>query len=77
MFVQTVLGLTLDLKLTYSKHIQNATQKAKQTIHIMKALTTAHWGKYQETLNITYKTITRPILEYASTTWSPSYQTQT
>ena len=55
------------LKLTYSKHIQ----KAKQTIHIIKALTTTHWGKSKETLNITYKTITRPILEYTSTIWSP------
>ena len=37
----------------------------------MKALTTTHWGKSKETLNITYKTIGRPILEYASTIWSP------
>ena len=40
-----ILGLTPDPKLTYSKHIQNTTQKAKQTIHIMKALTTTHWRK--------------------------------
>ena len=66
-----ILGLTLDPKLNYSKHIQNTTQKAKQTIHIMKALTTTHWGKFKETLNITYKTIVNPILEYASTIWSP------
>ena len=66
-----IQGLTLDPKLTYSKHIQNATLKSKQTMHIMKALTTTHWGKSKETLNITYKAITRPILEYASTIWSP------
>ena len=66
-----ILGLSLDPKLTYSKHIQNTTLKAKQTMHIMKALTTTHWGKSKETLNITYKAITRPILEYASTIWSP------
>ena len=65
-----ILGLTLDPKLTYSKHRQNTTQKAKQTIHIMKTLTTTHWGKSKETLNITYKTVIRPILEYASTIWS-------
>ena len=66
-----ILELTLDPKLTYSKHIQNTTLKAKQTMRIMKALTTTHWGKSEETLNITYKAITRPILEYASTIWSP------
>ena len=37
-----ILGLTLDPKITYSKHIQNTTLKAKQTMHIMKALTTTH-----------------------------------
>ena len=37
----------------------------------MKALRTTHWGMSKETLNITYKTIVRPILEYASTIWSP------
>ena len=66
-----ILGLTLDPKLTFSKHIQNTTLKAKQKMHIMKALTTTHWGKSKETLNITYKAITRPSLEYASTIWSP------
>ena len=66
-----ILGLTLDPKLTYSKHIQNTTLKAKQTIHIMKTLTTTHWGESKETLNITYKAIIRPILEYASAIWSP------
>ena len=65
-----ILGLTLDPKLTYSKHIQNTTIKAKQKMHIMKTLTATHWGKSKETLNITYKAMTRPILEYASTIWS-------
>ena len=50
-------------QLTYSIHIQNTTQKDKQTIHIMKALTTTHWGKSKETLNMTHKTITRPLLQ--------------
>ena len=40
-------------------------------MHIMKTLITIHWGKSKETLNITYKTITRPIVEYASIIWSP------
>ena len=40
-------------------------------MQIMKALTTTHWGKSKGTLNITYKAINRPILEYASTIWSP------
>ena len=66
-----ILGLTLDPKLTYSNHIQNTTKRAKQTINILKALTSTHWGKAKETLKTTYKTITRPIMEYANTVWSP------
>ena len=59
-----ILGLTLDPKLTYSQHIHNTVSKAKPTLNILKALTSAHWGKTKETLLTTYKTITRPILEY-------------
>lgn len=66
-----ILGLTFDPKLTYSNHIQNTTKRAKQTINILKALTSTHWGKSKETLTVTYKTITRPIIEYANTIWSP------
>ena len=66
-----ILGITFDPKYTFSKHTQNTATKAQKTVHILKALTTTHWGKTKETLLTTYKTITRPILEYASTIWSP------
>ena len=39
---------------------------------MLKALTTAHWGKAKETLLTTYKTITLPLIEYANTVWSPN-----
>ena len=66
-----ILGLTLDPKLNFSAHIQNTLKRASQTINMLKALTSTHWGKSKETLTVTYKTITRPIVEYASTIWSP------
>ena len=66
-----ILGLTLDPKLTFNKHIQGAIEKSKKTLNIIKTLTTTHWGKSKETLTNTYKTITRPIIEYGSTIWSP------
>ena len=67
-----VLGITLDPKLNFSQHAQNTTQKAKATTNIIKALSGTNWGKNKETLVATYKTITRPIIEYGSTTWSPT-----
>jgi hypothetical protein len=46
-------------------------EKANKSINLMKALTSTKWGKQKETLITTYKTITRPIIEYGSTIWSP------
>ena len=66
-----ILGLTLDPKLTYNQHIKTTTQKATKTLKVLKALTSTKWGKQKETIINTYKAITRPVLEYASTIWSP------
>ena len=66
-----VLGLTFDPKLNYTEHIKETKIKANKTINIIKALTGTQWGKQKETLASTYKTITRPVIEYASTVWSP------
>ena len=62
-----ILGLTLDTKLTYNEHIKQTKAKADKTIKILKELTSTHWGKSKETLSNTYKTVTRPILEYGRT----------
>ena len=66
-----ILGLTFDPKLTYNAHIRKASDKARNTLKLLKALTSTKWGKQKETIVATYKAITRPILEYASTIWSP------
>ena len=66
-----VLGLTFDPKLKFNEHIAKTKEKAGKTLNILKALTSTNWGKQKETIATTYKTITRPTLEYASTIWSP------
>ena len=65
-----ILGLTLYPKLTYNRHI--AATKARKTINILKVLTSTKWCKHKETKLATYKAITRPVLDYASTIWSPN-----
>ena len=67
-----ILGLTLDLRLTYNRHIDLAATRACKTINIFKVLTSTKWGKHKETIFATYKAITRPILDYTSIIWSPS-----
>ena len=69
------LGLHLDPKLTFNRHIEQTKEKASKTINMLKALTTKKWGKDKETIVATYKAITRPQLEYASTVWSPIIST--
>ena len=66
-----ILGLTFDPKLTYNSHIRKTSDKARNTLKLIKALTSTKWGKQKETIVATYKAITRPILEYVSTIWSP------
>jgi hypothetical protein len=65
-----ILGLTFDPKLTYNQHIDNTKEKATKTTKLLKTLTSTTWGKQKETIVTTYKTITRPIIEHASTIWS-------
>ena len=57
-----ILGLTLDPKLTYNRHIDLAATKARKTINILKVLTSTKWGKRKDTILATYKAITRPVL---------------
>ena len=58
-----ILGITLDLKLTFSQHINVTINKAKQTLNILKALTSTKCGKQKELIVSTFKAITRPISE--------------
>jgi hypothetical protein len=66
-----ILGLTMDPKLNYASHIEITQKRARKTVGVLKALTGTDWGKDKETISATYKAITRPQLEYASTIWSP------
>ena len=40
-------------------------------MNLLKALTSTQWSKQKETIVATYKAISQPIIEYASTVWSP------
>ena len=62
------LGLTLDKKLKWSNHIQNITTNANRTLGLMRR---NFWNCPREIKEITYKTIVRPKLEYASAAWDP------
>jgi hypothetical protein len=63
------LGVTVDLNLNFHAHINNIVQQARQrSAQIFRCFL----SRNPTILIRAYKTYVRPILEYASTTWSPS-----
>ena len=66
-----VLGLALDPKLTCSTHMHKISVQAHNPLQLMKSLTATGWGKQKEILMASYKAVMRPVLEYASSIWSP------
>ena len=67
-----MLGLTLDPRLTYGRHIDLAATKARKTVGMLKVLTSTGWGRHGETMLATCKAMARPVLECASAVWSPN-----
>ena len=62
------LGIQIDCHLSFDKHIQEICRKATNSLHmLMRNLKKAR----PKTRTIAYKTICRPVLEYASHSWSP------
>ena len=66
-----ILGLTFDPALNFSEHTKITKTKAESSLKILKAIASTNWGKQKEVLLTTYKTIVLPVIEYASTVWSP------
>ena len=64
------LGVTIDSKLKFKNHIRNIVSKANQR----KSLTLRCFlSRNPSNLSRAFKIYTRPLLEYSSTIWSPSY----
>lgn len=65
------LGITLNNKLSWSKHIHNITSKANSVVGFLRR--NFHQCPTQ-TKSALYLTLVRPILEYAVTVWAPYHQ---
>ena len=62
------LGVTIDCKLSFDQHIKKICSKANKSLHmLMRCLKKAS----PKTKSVAFKTICRPILEFATHTWSP------
>ena len=65
------LGIIVDHKLNFRKHISSKVNKANNLIFLIK-----HSFKYHDAnmFNFSYKSLIRPHLEYTSEVWSPSFK---
>ena len=67
------LGNTIDSKLSFHQHINNIVCKANQRESLILR---CFLSRSPPNLVRAFKVYVRPLIEYASTTWSPSYVTQ-
>ena len=55
---------------TFSQHIKDTVKKSKTKVNILKSLAGSSWGQDKDTLLLTYKSVCRSTLEYATPVWS-------
>lgn len=67
------LGVWLDSKLLFSEHINHITKKAYRNLGFL--IRSCKPFKNIHSLKVVYYAYCRSILEYASSVWSPQYQT--
>ena len=66
-----ILGVYLDPSLSFNKHSQYMAERVSGRNNILKALAGTSWGQQNETLLMTYKAVSRSIINYAAHVWSP------
>ena len=68
----TYLGVTLDLSLTYCKHLQKTTANVPARCNLLKALATVNWGADFNTLRTFAVSLCYSVAEHCSLVWSGS-----
>ena len=71
----TFLGVQLDKRLTWGPHIAATKARAIRRLALMKKLAGTTWGANSAILKRVYTGYTRPVMEYASTSWSTAANT--
>ena len=65
------LGITLDSKLGWTQHIENAINKATLALIQCRKLLGRQWGLNPKVMLWLYTAIVRPIMSYGSLVWAP------
>ena len=67
-----ILGVKFDPHFFFHKHVQEISNRGKQRLSILKALTGTSWGQQKETIVATYKALIDSIFMYAAPIWFPN-----
>jgi len=70
------LGVTIDKNLTFAKHIKNVTIKANNAKHLLFPLLSSTSNLKLSLKTYLYKSYIRPILTYATPSWSSNISTR-
>lgn len=70
----TYLGIILDKRLSWQKHIKAISQKATKTFNLIKSMTRISWGASPSSLLTVFKGLTRTHLEWSSQFFADSAQ---
>ena len=65
----TCLGVTIDRKLNWTAQVDAVTAKCRKRLHAVRAFFPPQLGAARQLL---YKSLVRPVAEYACSVWSPS-----
>ena len=66
------LGITIDNKLNWRKHIENQTKRAQMALNTGRRMIGNKWGLKPKQMTWLYESIVRPILTYGSIVWASS-----
>jgi ribonuclease HI len=64
------LGLTIDKKLLWTKHIQEKVKKGKKLLNSVKAIIGQKWGLDPKKLFWVYTAMVRPVISYGGIVWA-------
>ena len=66
------LGIWLDQKLNWHRHIEETVAKSKRLIFTVNRTTRLKWGLSSEVLRILWRQAFEPIILYSCPIWSPA-----
>lgn len=67
-----LLGLTIDHKLTFNRHVSNVCAKAAAVYKQLSRAARVSWGLQPEIIKTIYTAAVEPIVLYASSAWAPA-----